>query len=159
MRASPSTVQRQSAALKAVGRIKVAIKAGSGGGRQSDEIELVGFTEWLARQRAIEADSSVSQTPDPQNVGGQSVKMTDRGNPSKPTKKRGGNSSLMTDWNKDNRTSNRTKASANSDFEVKGSTRQPSRPFRPVAISDAVDPKLKAALERMQGGLTREVAE
>lgn len=117
MRASASTVQRQAQALEAAGKIKVRIRAGEGVGRKPDEIELLGFKKWLSSQRATAAGSSVSQNGEPQNIAGAIRQVDVLGNPSKRTKKGGGNPSLVTGSYKDTRTSTRTREGANSNLK------------------------------------------
>lgn len=107
MRASANTVRRQCAALEKAGRIKVTAKGGVGGGRQPDEIELLGFKDWLARQRNPPSQPPVNDEPKPQNDGGQPAKLAERGNPPNSTKTGGGNPPLVADIY-DNRTSDRT---------------------------------------------------
>lgn len=151
LRMSASTVLRQCKTLEQAGRIKVHLRPGAGEGRKPDDIELIGFKQWLSTQRAA---FGVSTPAEPQHLGGQSVNLPERGNPSKSTKTGGGNPSLMTGSYKESRTSSRTrKEPNNSQFEKKEGG---IRPAIPITFGSA---SWRAWIEHLKGKGRDDLAE
>jgi hypothetical protein len=111
VRRSAATVKRHCRLLVKHKHIRVLIKPGNGGGREKDEISIVGFLEWVARLRdATNPRSSRSSSGKPPSARGQSVILTDRATGQESRVNGGGNRSLVTDYKKDSRTRLRTSA-------------------------------------------------